>query len=109
MTLSKFKALAAKWQKRLNLSDWEIHFHFIPEIEFPQAGAVGLAEWQPEYKIAKVWVSSDRPDDEVVHSLVHELEHIVLEGHKNLPKNYRSDPMYERGLNSIADALLAKK
>jgi Zn-dependent peptidase ImmA (M78 family) len=69
----------------------------------------GQARWKTEYKHVVIHLASDQNDKELEETLVHELIHVLLEAHKNEPKNRRYDPLYERGLNVLSENLVSRK
>ena len=73
--------------------------------------ALGVAYWTPEYKTAVVKIlNPDNPEEDeqdVERTLVHELLHIMLQGHRTMDdvtKTY--DPAFEAALNVLADVLV---
>lgn len=107
MTLKRLRTLAKKWIVALRLTDWEIDFELVANTEDLDECA-GTCVWQPEYKTAMIKIAGDQPPGEIEETLIHELLHVVLEGHKPLTQTYKYDAMYERGLNVISEALAAK-
>ncbi len=102
----------AIWQKALGLQNWRIALrrgkpvdHDEPEpfsAELAQ-DSVGHAWWMVESPNAMIVLKRG----EGTHTLVHELLHIRLEGHRSAPLKY--DPHYERALNHLTEALLAQQ
>lgn len=104
--------LLKKWRKklRLNAPSWEeIDLKVVPRSEIESCD--GICYWITEYRKAEMKIASCSEDPEPLKALeetiVHELLHIVLEGHAEHDENY--DPNYERGLNVIANALIAEQ
>ncbi len=99
MRIAELRETCRYWQTELGLTDWRIH------LRFPKAGEIsqeyaGHTYWKPEYPEGLIIV--DRSAG--AHTIVHELLHIRLEGHRIACKRY--DPLYERALNCLAEALL---
>lgn len=107
MTLKRLRTLAKKWIVALRLTDWEIDFKLVPNTE-ELGKCAGTCVWQTEYKTATIEIAGDQPPGEIEETLIHELLHLALEGHKPLTQKYKYDAMYERGLNVISEALAAK-
>src|SRR5687768_10401252 len=105
--------LSKAWMQRLGLTDWlprtTVRFGAAEEM----AGNVGYCEWSAERKSALVLIaklpalaqdSPELPVERVLEeTLVHELLHIRIEGHRFTPLPYSTQ--YEAGLNEIAEAL----
>ena len=109
MTLRTLKKHAATWVTALRLSDWEIDLVFKPQAELEAKDSAGSSYWQTEYKTASIEIASDQPEEEVLETLIHELLHLALEGHKPLHKGYKYDGPYEFALNTLAGVLADKK
>ena len=107
MTLKRLRTLAKKWIVALRLTDWDIDFKLVPDTE-ELGKCAGTCVWQTEYKTATIEIAGDQPPGEIEETLIHELLHLALEGHKPLTQNYKYDAMYERGLNVISEAMAAK-
>jgi hypothetical protein len=64
---------------------------------------VGCAWWHAEECVAAIRIAPDLTDEQVEETVIHELLHLVLEGHMAIDGEY--DEGYERGLNRIARTL----
>lgn len=119
MTAAGLNRLKRKWQKRLGLTDWVIRVRFVDEEtmarETGAKDALGVSLWVPDRKTAKIYVLQPREfkaleKDELIpatieETLVHELLHILLEGHLvQSPSNINT----ERALNQLAKVLCGK-
>lgn len=96
MNIKELRAHLTKWQHRLNLADWKI------SIKWGAAGHQGWCSWHPEEQYASIEIN--RTCGDPVSTLVHELLHIVIEGHQPETREY-SVPL-ERAINKISAALL---
>jgi hypothetical protein len=112
MNQRTLKRLCTLWQKRLNLVDWTLKPRFVDQetmAEKVDGRSVGGCIWCSDRKTADLYIlSSERLhtlDDEgqEEHILLHELLHIVLEGH-GPPK--KSDIHVERAIHQLTAALL---
>lgn len=102
MTLGQLQERKDYWQARLNLKEWRITATW-----GPQKGMKcfhGMCWWNPEELIATIQINRMSKDKESI--LVHELLHIVWQGHADVP-DY--DIHIERAINRTADALLRKE
>lgn len=108
MTTRELKKRVYDWQVVLGLSEWKITAKFVKKTEIPNA--VAETGWQPEWKEAEINFRFSRyialTGRSVDHFIVHELLHILLEGHKEPRKGY--DPLYEAAINIISDLLVMK-
>lgn len=108
MTQSQLNRMVKSLQQRLHLEDWTISARFASPAQMEDAA--GKTWWSTEHRNVEIWLL---PEDELKKYnhrlrtvLTHELLHVVLGGHAEIPSTY--DPMYERGLNIIADLLTRK-
>lgn len=82
----------------------------MPSAELAAKHVAGSSTWEPEYNVASIEVASDLGSDaDIEETLIHELLHLKLEGHKVLTRGYKYDPLYERALNVLARVLVAPK
>ena len=88
-------------------SEWKINVKWGTPAEQPDydkgemdEGSVGNALWHPEE--CEAWIYLQRGAGQLEETLLHELLHIRLEGHRE-PVKY--DAMYERAINAITAAL----
>lgn len=98
MNIKELRAHLVHWQHKLNLADWRI------SIKWGAPGHQGWCSWHPEEQYGEIQINKSTLDP--VSTLVHELLHIVLEGHQEHTREY-SIP-FERAINKIAAALLIK-
>lgn len=105
--IRELRKAAQEYQALLGLTEWTIHVRWGEPAEKPDydkgqmdEGSVGNALWHAEECEAWVYLKRGAPDPQA--TLLHELLHIRLEGHKQ-PVRY--DAMYERAINAIASAL----
>ena len=109
MTTRQLVALTYREARRMRLSEWKIDVMFKPVDEMVRSGHDddGLTFIDAEYQQVVIWVSKAirHEHDRVRETVVHELLHVRLEGHR--PQG-RYDPAYELGLNVIA-GLLARE
>lgn len=107
MTQRQLTKLTKTWAHRLGIGDWKISVKFMPaeDMEDDQ----GQCWYYPEYRRADIHILREQDtqegDDSIEAAVVHELLHIVLEGHRPL-EGGKYDAMFERGLNLIANALI---
>lgn len=106
----QLQRLARKWIRRLNLTTFnKIQISFAPESEMDEA--LGVAYWTPEYKTAVIKILDpeklEEDDTDVERTLVHELLHIMLQGHRTMDEVTKIyDPTFEAALNVLADVLV---
>jgi len=102
MTISQLRARTDYWRNRLNLKEWQITVEWGGKKEMTDC--VGCCIWSAEELCAIVKIK--RGEKEQEPTLVHELLHLVFQGHSNYDGNY--DVHLERALNKTAAALCAK-
>lgn len=108
MTKRELNSIVKSWQNRLDLQDWKIRAHWKPKSEMLEDDGgycMGKVLYSPEYGSADIYVlrELDREEgDGIEDDIVHELLHILLEGHK-APGPY--DARFERALNVLAREL----
>ncbi len=98
----------AFWQAALGLQHWRIDL----KRGVPVKGeAKPFTAELPDNWVGATWWTVEDPNvvisirkGEGTHTLVHELLHLRLEGHRPCPARY--NPHYERALNHLADALM---
>jgi hypothetical protein len=94
--------------RRLDMGEWieNASFAIVRDLKDSEGNAVyGLSSWQPEER--KCWIAIARDcDGDVFHeTVIHELLHLRLEGHRPPPSPEDYDESYELALNRIARAL----
>lgn len=111
MTLRELRRELPKWQSLMRLKDWKVKLHWgRPVVDRAPdetklemaADCAGHIVWMPEYGEALILLQKG----EGLHSMVHELFHLKLEGHS--PKAKKYDPLYERALNDLTDAIIGE-
>ena len=110
MRMIELRRALNQWRDRLGLANFKIELaqgRALPPGQEPEPFSKDLAHdcsghtwWQAEYP--EVLIVVRRGEDEA--TIVHELLHLRLEGHLTRPRKY--DPLYERALNELADALV---
>ena len=107
MTQRQLNKLVKTWARKLGISDWYIRAEFKSSDEMPEDE--GRCWHYPEYRraIIDILQESDRDEesDSIESTVVHELLHIVLGGHKTTREG-DYDEMFERGINLVTTALL---
>lgn len=108
MTIGELRQELKRIQVLLGLTEWSIRVSWGKPSEHPSydkgemdAGSVGNACWHTEE--CKAWIYLRRGSENLKETLIHELLHIRLEGHRENPMKY--DALYERALNAIAAAI----
>lgn len=100
MTLKEFRLAADSWKVKLGLADYRFEIRRAKPSDMEGSEYVGHAFWKPEFQDARILLRKDA----TLHDLVHEMLHVRLESHLPAPREY--DPLYERGINAITDALV---
>jgi Zn-dependent peptidase ImmA (M78 family) len=91
------------WRDRLRLNDWLVDIAYGTKEEME--GCLGSTAYDARHQVAHILVARNHESPaEVEHTVVHELLHLLLHGHRE-PKS--EDIMLERGINLVATALLA--
>lgn len=97
--------LTRLWLKRLNLSDWRVKSSFVDPSTIAQNCA--QCEWHPDTRQATIKLAYPsylrEQDTNIEETLVHELIHISLQGHRQY-RGYSNAE--ERTINSLATALI---
>lgn len=101
MTISEAREKLAFWRNVLNLPEWTIAIAWGSKREM--GDAVGTCVWSPEEMVADIRLA--RRQDNPEQTIIHELIHVVLDGHKAMNGKYNE--MQERAINRLADALLS--
>jgi len=104
MNIRQIRKLLAFWVQVLNLSEWKITARWGTKSEMDGDDAVGLNFYSVEELVSTILLDRSQPADEYEHTLVHELLHLVFDGHK--PPGGKYDPLHERALNKTATALI---
>lgn len=104
LTKAKIAALINKWKKKLRLQNWDIKFVLVDAEGLN--GCAGTLEWQTEYHSATMHLARELERPDMEETIIHELLHLLLEGHKN--PVHRDVPLYESGLNTLSSLLIKK-
>lgn len=103
MTLKELRKAIKIWQPKLGLDNWTITVLIGKDEDMAGEEYIGHCFWKPEYAEATIMVRKGAN----LHVLVHEAVHLLLEGHLVQPKRY--DPLYERAINILTEALIGEK
>lgn len=105
MTLATLRRITKLWQKRLKLQDWKINVRFNASIA--SENAAGMADWHPDNRTAEIDILPPHLiADDIEETLVHELLHVLYEGHTWYTEDLRSAHQ-ERALNQTTAALVS--
>lgn len=105
LTKAQINALIKKWQTKLRLQNWNIKLTLADTVD-DLKGNAGMMDWQTEYHSATIYLVRELPRRDMEETVIHELLHLLLEGHKN--PVCKDLPLYESGLNTLS-ALLLKR
>lgn len=100
MTIREARKRADYWKKKLGLDNFKFEIKRVTSKEMAGDEYVGHAYWKPEYQEARIHLRKDANE----HDLLHEIVHVRMESHLPAPREY--DPLYERGINAMVDALI---
>lgn len=98
------------WQAAFALGHWDIDLAVHPGDEMQGRDAAVSAQAEYDHAVMALREPTELQPVDMEESIVHELLHVLLEGHKNLATSSASesyDPMYERGLNVLAAVLVS--
>lgn len=105
MTSRQLTALGRRYMKRLQMDEWlrRTEFNVVRNLSDDDGNPLfGRSSWHPEER--QCWIAvAPGPDDVMSETAIHELPHVILEGHAPVPDTY--DEGYEFALNRIAKAL----
>lgn len=101
MTIRQIRRLIPFWQEVLNLREWKITIRFGTDEEM--VDSLGLNYYSVEELQSTILIARGEGEETVVHELLH----LVLDGHKTYDGMY--DPMHERSINRLAAALVKLK
>lgn len=104
------QSMLTLWQNAFALGHWGIDLAVHPGDEMLGRDAAVSAQAEYDYAVMALREPTELQPVDVEESIVHELLHVLLEGHKNLATSADSetyDPMYERGLNVLASILVS--
>lgn len=99
------RRLAHYWLDILGIPEWKekLVVRWGAKKEMPDVDGLNFIE--PEFVESEILLWPRRSDEEIEHTIVHELLHLVVDGHKVPDTKY--DPMHERALNRLATTLIA--
>lgn len=104
MTLKQCQAYVADYQERFKLGRWEIETRWATTKECNDNGVelCGFITWskQIEYPSALIRLNKQFCQGDIEQTIIHELLHLLLEGHKTKQRKY--DPHYECALNILS-------
>jgi Zn-dependent peptidase ImmA (M78 family) len=107
MRITEARAILAEYQALLDLGEWTIQVRWSHpgELEPDEWAAV---RWNTDTATADMYLNRrvKMSASDVRETIVHELLHVTLQGHAD--HTGTRDPMYERGLNRVAAAILAR-
>lgn len=111
MGIRQLRVLAKEWQAKLGLTEWEIKVAWGKLSDSPDPAKY---EMYPDCEGNTWWFTEDfrviilirKGCEDLEGTLVHELLHVLIEGHRTAPAKY--DPLYERAINKLTKALLRR-
>lgn len=104
------QSMLSLWQDAFALGHWGIDLAVHPGDEMQGRDAAVSAQAEYDHAVMALREPTELQPVDVEESIVHELLHVLLEGHKNLATSADSetyDPMYERGLNVLSAVLVS--
>lgn len=113
LSLEELQAKCGYWLDRLEMKEW---MGIYPDTSLPRVqvvfkskrgngGFVASTEWEAELCRAKIFLSPKGRDEE---TLIHEILHILYDGHTTYDIEKHYSEMHERALNRLAKALMNK-
>jgi hypothetical protein len=102
LTIRQLRNLLLEWQSILKLTTWTITLNY--GTNKYMGGNVGLNVFSPEEEISNIYLRRGEGES----TLVHELLHLVFDGHK-APEGQAYSTLHERAINRTAEALVAVK
>ena len=102
MTSRELTALGRRYMRLMEMDEWIRGTQFrVRKLD----GLYGLSEWFVEERCALITVNRGLDPELTETTLIHELLHLVLEGHKPLTAHSKYDPNYELALNRVAKGI----
>jgi hypothetical protein len=102
MTSRELTRYGRRYLKRLQAEEWLRGTMFrVRNLD----GLYGMSEWFVEERCALITVHRGLSHEDTMTTLIHEILHVVLEGHKPPTAHSKYDPNYELALNRLAKAL----
>ena len=102
MTIRQARKILAEYLVRMDMTEWTVFLRWGTKKEMEDLD--GRCIWSPEYTHCEIVIRRDQADSEIPKTVVHELVHVCLQGHKENHSRY--DTMYERGINRITLAII---
>lgn len=107
MRITTARKLVRYWQTILGLTEWEItEVRWFARDETDELD--GDNNYFAEGLKSKIRLRREQSDDDLEETIVHELLHLMIDGHKDITAviggNY--DAMHERALNRLANVLV---
>lgn len=96
----RVQRLLKLWQKRLELTEWKIELKLLPEAADDCWGQI---EWFADSREATMQITRDLGPWQLETTVVHELLHILLQGHRDYEGYDVND---ERAINTLAARLV---
>lgn len=105
MTIKRAREILAEYQALLDLGEWEIRVRWARNGEL-EANDMGAVRWCTDTAQADMFLRRGLQERELRDTIIHELVHVTLQGHAD--HTGKRDPMFERGINRITDAILMR-
>ncbi len=117
MTRKEMTSIMKFWVKQLDLKQWDINIRYATAEELldkdnPVSRNDATCAFSTEYAKATIIIrplkyrDCDPEEVNIEEDIIHELLHLVLEGHV---AQCAEDPMFERGINIVTSALYRMK
>ena len=103
MKLYEARSLTKFWQSELGLGEWDIRVRWATSGDYGEDEYFGWVLWFTEECTATMILDRRKADE---RTIVHELLHLRLEGHRAFPFKY--DPLYEQGINKLVAFILKR-
>lgn len=109
MKIRELRQLTKKWIDILELGEWKgrvkVNWGTEEELKNAEGDALdGVNIFSTERRLSEVFINPELEDHQIIETLVHELLHLVVDGHKNSLGEY--DAMHERALDRLAEAFV---
>lgn len=106
MTLPQLKKRLKYFRSLLGIEkEWKITLKWGTSDDLVQDGleCSAICDIKPEYQTATIYLDKTHFGDELEADLIHELLHVLVDGHK--PQSGDYDPMHERAINKLQAAI----
>lgn len=109
MRITTARKLVRYWQEILGLTEWTIADVVWGEDSLMGDSFSGFNDFFTEGRKSKIILNRRDADDEIEETIVHELLHLMIDGHKGKDKvvGRHYDPMHELALNRLAKVFVA--